>query len=304
MKALTKLTAALLVFCLSACGSGTSSSSSDNQTASETAVSEPAETKSEKKSSKDKGTSFLEDQVLFDQEGLKITASYAEKMNEPGILIRFENGTGKNLSAWKRLISVNNYVTMGIESIDIPASGNDSEIFFTSWYIPAGLAAYDMKIENAEQFSISFRIFDKDAGNGTVFLDTPDLEVALNPLNPTGLIKYDEGLELYNEDGVRIVGRYMEKEKGSRVICFVENNSGQQRHVLADSLTVNGNETDKEDEETIPDGKMALLSLGIFQEDLDEYKIESIEDVKVALTISDENEEPIMETDLYSIPIE
>ncbi|MBE6123054.1 MAG: hypothetical protein E7190_10165 [Erysipelotrichaceae bacterium] len=303
MKTLTKLTAALLVFCLSACGSSTeSSSSSDNQPAAETAVSEPAETKSEKKSSKDKGTPFLEEQVLFDQEGLKITASYKEQSGDPAIQIRFDNSTGKNLRALPLDMYINNYACNNHEGCDIPADNSKGTLVIRQRNLPSGLTAYGLKLENAEQFSVRYRIFDEDAESSTVFLDTPELEIALNPLEPTGLIRYDEGLELYNEDGLRIVGRYMSTDKDSRVICFVENNGSQTLTVDTASFIVNDIKLDGDYAE-IPSGRMALLNmLGMYM--LEENNIESVEDIKIAFSFYDENDQLIKTTDLYSIPVE
>jgi hypothetical protein len=52
----------------------------------------------------------------------------------------------------------------------------------------------------------------------------------------------DDGKELYNQDGIRIVGKYVDENSfwGAGVLLFIENNYGENITVQCDNMSING----------------------------------------------------------------
>ena len=96
-------------------------------------------------------------------------------------------------------------------------------------------------------------------------------------------VKLDDGHELYNEDGLRIVGKYVDENSiwGTAVLLYIENNTGKNIGVQADDMSINGFMVQPFFSATVYDGKMSINDITIMQSDLDKAKHEEmISDVR------------------------
>ncbi|MBO6308731.1 MAG: hypothetical protein J6N70_07865 [Oribacterium sp.] len=89
-------------------------------------------------------------------------------------------------------------------------------------------------------------------------------------------VKLDDGHELYNEDGLRIVGKYVDENSiwGTAVLLYIENNTGKNIGVQADDMSINGFMVQPFFSATVYDGKMSINDITIMQSDLDTAKHE------------------------------
>jgi hypothetical protein len=97
----------------------------------------------------------------------------------------------------------------------------------------------------------------------------------------------EEGQELYNEDGIRIVGKAVDENSfwGTAILLYCENNSGQNVGISVDDMSINGYMMSPLFATTVYDGKKSIDDITIFSSDLEENGIESIEEVELQFHI-------------------
>ena len=112
----------------------------------------------------------------------------------------------------------------------------------------------------------------------------------------------DEGQELYNENGIRIVGKYVDENSfwGAAVLLYIENNSGKNRIIQCDDMSINGFMITPYFSSTVYDGKKAIDEITLMSSDLEENGITSIEDIELKFNIMDEDFMNNVETDAIS----
>ena len=290
------LTALLAAFALMSLGSGSSSSNTKETKAiaKDNTVSDSASTT--KADSGDKTTEAvsadekakeeitIEEQLLLDQNGLKITAKgYTEDpIWGPGIKLLMENDTDKNLSVSCNALIVNNYMVNDLfaESIAAGKKTNENLYFLSSDLKNAG-------IDTPGQIEIYFHVYDSDTYSKVFDADCVTLKTSVYDSMKT--VKLDDGKEIYNEDGLRIVGKYVDENSlwGAAVLLFIENNTGRNVTVQTDDMSINGFMVTPLFSSTVYDGKMALDDITIMQSDLEKNDIQSVDEIELKFNIFD-----------------
>ncbi len=99
------------------------------------------------------------------------------------------------------------------------------------------------------------------------------------------------GTELYNANGVRILGQYVDENTfwGSSVLLYVENHSGRAVTVSADDLSVNGKMMTALFSATVYDGKKSFDNITLLSTELEKNGISKIQDVELKFQIWDAN---------------
>jgi len=237
----------------------------------------------------------VQEQVLLDHEGIVITAKgyetdliWGDKLN-----ILIENNSDKSVGIGCSALIVNNYMISDLFSETVAAEKkvNTSINLYSSELEAAG-------IENVGQIEIVFSLFDPDSYSttytaGTVTVKTSDYETMDTTPN-------DAGIELYNEGGIRIVGKYVDENSfwGAAVLLYMENNSGKNITVSCEDLSVNGYMVTSFLYTEIYDGKMAIDDITLLSSDLEENGIESVDEVELVFRIIDpDNYQDIRESD-------
>lgn len=99
----------------------------------------------------------------------------------------------------------------------------------------------------------------------------------------------DAGVELYNANGIRIVGKTVDENSfwGTAILLYCENTSGRNVGISVNDMSINGFMMNPLFSTTIYNGKMAIDDITILSSDLEENGIESIENVELKFHIYD-----------------
>jgi hypothetical protein len=99
----------------------------------------------------------------------------------------------------------------------------------------------------------------------------------------------DEGTELYNEDGIRIVGKTVDENSfwGTAILLYIENTSGRNVTIQCDDMSINGFMMTPYFSCDVYDGKKAIDDITIMSSELEDNGIESIDDVELKFNIYD-----------------
>ncbi len=299
------LAAAMAMGSLSACGSSSSSgqkeittetaeaSASEVEEAEETveeteteseAVEEVAveEETAEEESAADAGETTIEEQVLFDANDVKITAT---QYNEDGIWgdslqLLVENNGDASVGIGADVLIVNDYMVANVFSSQVAAGkkANETLDLLTSELEAAG-------IDNVGQIEVQFHLYDPDTFETTY---TGDLvTVQTNHYEDMDTTADQDGQELYNADGVKIVGKYVDEDDiwGTAIVLYLENNTDQNIVIQCDDLSINGLMIYPYFSSTIYANKKAVDEITLLETELEENGIETVEDVELVFNI-------------------
>ena len=99
----------------------------------------------------------------------------------------------------------------------------------------------------------------------------------------------DSGMELYNEGGIRIVGKTVDENSfwGTAILLYCENNTGRNITINVDDMSINGFMMTPYFYTTVYDGKKAFEDITILDSDLESNNIEEISDVELKFHITD-----------------
>lgn len=253
--------AAVLVLGLAGCGGSNSGSSSG------------AGTKAN--GSKSSVTQFDLDQVIYDQEGVTVTAT-GYQMTDNGndkLLISVKNDTEYNVAVDETSITVNGFVEstyiMGLEAFEIEMTLSDLEVmgydsaqeFLESRYYmtePGETKDFEISvvfgdnelpyIGKVQQIQISMdamKFTDMENEENLGAEEMPDGEVVtIETEEFDGELKLPEmdGTEIYNQNGIRIVALGMEYDSDYQELDIglcIENNSEQSISLFSNQASVN-----------------------------------------------------------------
>lgn len=236
--------------------------------------------------SKDKKeqVTITENTVLLDQDGLVITAKSLKEDTiwGTGIEVMIENNTEKNLGVQCNSLIVNNYMISELFSSSVAAGMKANETI----YLYSG-ALEAAGINTISDVVMSFHVYNSDSYD-TVF-DSAEVELKTSAYGTVEQPAMDEGQELYNQDGIKIVGKYVDEDSfwGAGVLLYMENNSGENVEIQCDNMSINGYMVTPLFSTTVNNGRMALDTITILSTDLETNGIESVQDVELVFRILD-----------------
>ena len=258
----------LLIFAGMAMGSGSSDGESGASITS-------TEAKEEKKIT-------IEEQVLLDQEGLKITAKeYVEDtIWGEGIKLLVENNTQKNLGVNCKAVIVNNYMITDLFSASIAAGKKSNEtLYMTSNQLEAA------GIENIGQVEMYFHVYDSDSYDTIFDADVVTLKTsAFEDMDVTAEVS---GTVLYEANGIKVMGKYVDEDSvwGAAVLLYLENNTDKNVAVSCENMSINGFMVTPLFHSDVYSGKKAVDDITILSSDLEENSITKIEEIEVSFRI-------------------
>ena len=243
----------------------------------------------------------IDEQVLLERDGLKITAKeYVEdSFWGEGIKILVENTSDKNLGVQCNAVIVNNYMISDMFACDVAAGKKSNE---TIYLLSTELEAAG--IENIGQIELYFHVYNSDT-YATLF-DSECITLQTSGFSDMDVTPDDVGAELYNENGIRIVGKVVDEDSfwGAAVLLYLENTCGKNVFVSCDNMSINGFMVDGYLYSQIYDGKMSIDEITIFQSDLDENDIDSVEEIELVFQIFDADHfTTIAETDVIKFSV-
>lgn len=278
----------MMIFALMSLGSGSSGSEKKELKGSRDSVSEKTEEKSKKLDI------TIDEQVCFEKDGLKVTATeYAtDSVWGDGIKLLIENNSDKDIGLGNTALIVNNYMISDLFSTTIAAGKKDYEVLYLS---SSGLKAAG--IDNVGQIEIYFDTFDPDSYATISNIDC--VTIKTSAYDSMDVNADDSGQELYNNNGVRIVGKYVDESSfwGTAVLIYIENTSGRNVIIQCDDMSVNGFMVTPCFSSTVFNGKKSLDEITLMSSELEENNITSIDNIELKFKLIGEDYSAIDETE-------
>jgi hypothetical protein len=240
----------------------------------------------------------IEEAVLLEQDGIKITAKeyVSDSIFGDGIKLLVENDSENDVTVGCTALIVNNYMISDLFSCNVSAGKKSNETMY--------LSSSELKaagIDTVGQVEIYFHAFDSSSWDE--IFDADVVTIKTSAFDSMDTTPNDSGKELYNADGIKIVGKYVDEDSfwGAGILLYIENNTDKNITVQADDVSINGFMVTSVQSSTVYSGKMAIDDITIFSSDLEENGIESIDDVELKFHIFDSNSwNTIVDTDVIS----
>lgn len=227
-------------------------------------------------------TVTIEEQVLVEQEGIVITAMeyVTDSIWGDGIKLLLENNSDTDVTFSCNALIVNDYMITDLFISEVTAGHKANDILYLS-----NTQLTEAGIENVGKVEIYFRVFDSNT-YVTIF-DAECATIQTSEYANMDTTPNDAGAELYNEGGIRIVGKTVDENSfwGTAILLYCENNSGQNVSISVEDMAINGFMMTPFFTTTIYDGKKSIDTITIFSSDLEENGIESIEEVELKFHI-------------------
>lgn len=287
-----KSTVLLVVLCLSlfalmAMGSGSSGSgekkdivASDGAKGSGNKENEESFEESESSSKTD--TATIDEQVLIDKNGIKITATeyVTDSIWGDGIKLLIENNTNATYTVGCDALIVNDYMISDLFASEIAAGKKANETMYLS-----STALNAAGIETVGKVEMYFHAYTSD--NWDYIFKNEYSEIHTSDYDNMDTTPNDTGMELYNENGIKIVGKAVDENSfwGTAILLYIENNSGKNVGVSVDDMSINGFMISPFFSTTCYDGKKAIDDITIFSSDLENNGIKSIEEAELKFHI-------------------
>lgn len=268
------------LFAIMALGSGSSSSSEKKDVVSSTDSEEKDESTSDEQGA---STPTIEESVLIDGNGIKITAKeyVSDSIWGDGIKLLIENSSDKDYTVGCDALIVNDYMITDLFASEIAAGKNANETMY--------LSSSELKaagIDSVGKIEMYFHAYDSEMN---YLFQNEYTEIQTSEYANMDTTPNDTGMELYNENGIKIVGKTVDENSfwGTAILLYVENTSGKNVGISVDDMSINGFMMSPYFSTTVYDGKKAIDDITVFSSELEENGIESIEDVELKFHIYD-----------------
>lgn len=292
------LVAMMLLFGMMSLGSGSDTSEESKEIVVED-TDPTADTTDEATVTEESSTSdiTIDEQVLFEQDGLKVTATeyVTDSVFGDGIKLLIENNGSTDVGLGCNALIVNDYMISDLFSSTVAAGKKDYETLSLS---SSGLKA--VGIENVGQIEIYFHTFDADSYMTISDIDCVTIKTSAYDIMDS--TPNDSGQELYNADGIRIVGKYVDENSfwGAAVLLYIENNSGKNKVIQCDDMSINGFMVTPYFSSTVYDGKKAIDDITLMSTELEENNITSVDDIELKFRIMNDDFSNSYESDLIT----
>ena len=229
-------------------------------------------------------TATIEEQVLIDQENIVVTATeYAtDSIWGDGIKLVLENNSDKDVTVGCKALIVNDYMITDLFVAEVAAGKKANETLYLS-----STQLKEAGIENVGKVEIYFHVYDPTTYD-TIF-DTECVTIQTSEFANMDTTPNDAGSELYNEGGIRIVGKTVDENSfwGTAILLYCENNSGKNVGISVEDMSINGFMMNPLFSTTVYDGKKAIDDITVFSSDLEDNGIKAIEEVELKFHIYD-----------------
>jgi len=231
-----------------------------------------------------KGDITIEEQVLVDQDGIKITASeyVTDDIWGDGIKVLIENDTEQDVMVGCDALIVNDYMIHDLFGSEVAAGKKSNDVIY--------LSSSELKaagIDTVGRVEIYFHAYDADSFEDIFNTDCVTIETSA--IDSMDTKANDEGTELYNEGGIRIIGKTVDENSfwGTAILLYIENESGRNVGINVDDMSVDGFMLTPYFSTTVYDGKKAVDDITLMSSELEENGITSIGEVELKFHIYD-----------------
>lgn len=223
----------------------------------------------------------IEEQVLIEKDGIKITATdyKNDSIWGDGVNLLVENNSDKDYTIGCDALIVNDYMISDLFSADVAAGKKSNEMVYIS---SSELEAAG--IDSVGKIEIYFHAYDDD---WDYLFQNKYAEIKTSEYENMDTMPNDIGKELYCNNGIKIVGKAVDEESfwGTALLLYIENESGQDVGISVDDMSINGFMIDPVFATTVYDGKKAIDDITVFSGDLEENGIETVDEVELKFHI-------------------
>lgn len=266
-----------LAISVTACG-GNGESSSDSKTGSIS-----TENNSDGNTNSDV---TVEEQVLFDQDGVSVTLKGmdADGFWGPELQLETNNTTDKTVMVSARDTSINGIMMDPMFSISVAPGkiSNDAMSVFGSSLKNAG-------VETIQTVELKFGVTDDETWES--LFETDYITINTSAAGTFEQTYNDEGTEVYSDDSFRIVAQKLDSDEsfwGADIYLYIENNSDKTVTIQSRDTSINGYMVDPMFSVTITPGKKAFSTITFLESDLESNGIENIDTMETSFHIYDE----------------
>lgn len=245
----------------------------------------------------------VEEQVLLDQDDIKITLKSLEfdGMFGPSLKVLVENNSEEPITVQTRDSSINDVMIESMFSCDVVSGkkANDSITFMESDLEHAG-------IKIIKDIEFKFHIFNSDTWDGVLDSDTITI-------NTSADLEYvqeydDSGVIVLDEKDIKIVMKKVSSEDsfwGADVHVYIENNSDNDITIQARDVSINGFMLEPIFSSDVIADKKAYDTITFFESDLIDNEITSIEKMELSFHIFESNGwDTILDTPMIDVSFE
>lgn len=223
----------------------------------------------------------INEQVLLDQDGIKITAKeYAtDAILGDEIKLLIENNSDKDYTIGCDALIVNDYMVTDLFIAEVAAGKSCNETM--------DLYSHELEAAGIDSVGkVEMYLSAHDEGYNYLFQNVHS-EIQTSAYENMDTTPNDVGMELYNANGIRIVGKTVDENSfwGTAILLYAENNSGMNVGISVDDMSINGFMMNPFYSTTVYNGKKSIDAITIFSSDLEENGIETIEEVELKFHI-------------------
>ncbi len=246
------------------------------------------------------GTETVEEAVLFEENGIRITMKSLDTKDTfgPSLKLLLENDSDRDITIQTRNESVNGYMIGTMFSADVAAGkkANDSLAFMRSSLERCG-------VSTIADMEFSFHIF--ESSSWETILDSPMVQVKTSAADGYTYSFDDSGTPIYDENGLRLIIKGLAEDSsifGPEVMVYVENNSGQDVTIQARDVSLNGFMVTPMFSVDVLAGKHAVDGITFMSSELEENDISEIHEVECSFHVFDMHSwDTIKDTDPINI---
>lgn len=297
MKKLKLLLASLLILvALFGCATSNSSETNDNTNT------ESSEATNNQETSSNTLSATLEEQEIFNQNDIIVTATdlVDDSIWGQTIQVLIENNSSSDVVVTAGAMAVNGYMITDLiyETVTAGAKSYATLYCLSSELENAGITAI-------EDVDIWFNLVDPNSYQTIYSSETPStVKTSLSGSNST--TPNFDGQEIYNENGVVVYAAYTNESSiwGESILFLVENNSGNDIVISSENTSINGFMINSYMYADVKSGYKSFDDMTIFESDLEDNKIDNIENIKFQLSCYDSNSfRSLFETDYIELNV-
>lgn len=225
----------------------------------------------------------IDEQVLLTWNDLTITATkyVTDSIWGDGVKVLLENKGTKDLGVSCNALIVNNYMISDLFSSTVAAGKKANETIY--------LSSSDLEaagIENVGQIEFYFHIY--DSSSYSTLHDSEGIVLKTSAYDQMDTEPNDLGTELYNKNGIRIVGKFVDEDSfwGTAVLLYIENTSKENVTVTCEDMSINGFMVTPYFYSTVYANKMAMDTITILSSDLEDNDISTVEEIELKFRIT------------------
>ena len=225
----------------------------------------------------------LAETVLFDQDGIRITATglSTDSLFGPELNLLVENDSAQNIVVQPNYCMVNGYMMDGLLSADVAAGkkANDTLDFLSNALARCG-------IETITDIELDLVVSDGDSWQ--TLYETGPIILQTSAAGQYTQTYDDSGEEIYNQNGIRVVAKSVNDDLfGMGIKFYLENNTDKAVIINADNVSVNGYMMTDLFYSDLAPRSHAVDTLTLLGSELEDNHIDTITDAELSLQITD-----------------